>query len=156
MPDEPARPVPGAAGVARRALADIVRDAVLGSYGVTSLAEPNRLARLRAALRLGSSAVRVNLRPDVHVDVWVTVAFGLPVAEVARQVDSAVRYGLQRAIGRPVGPIGVHVQGLAGGPFRSPAPPPDELADPLADRQAVEPPAAGPEAPAAPSDEETA
>ena len=124
MPDEPARPVPGAAGVARRALVDIVRDAVLGSYGVTSLAEPNRLARLRAALRLGSSAVSVHLRPDVKVDVHVTVAHGLPVAEVARQVDSAVRYGLQRAIGRPVGPITVHVDGLAGGPFRSPAEPP--------------------------------
>jgi hypothetical protein len=52
------------------------------------------------------------------------VAHGLPIAEVARQVDSAIRYGIRRATGREVDRISIRVAGLeremGGGP---PAPP---------------------------------
>ena len=122
MPEEPTRGVPGRAVVARRALSEIVRDAVLGSYGVTGLAEPTLLARCRAWLGLGSRAIRVTLHPTVETEVWLTVAYGVPVAEVARQVDSAVRYGLERALGRGVGPVAIHVQGLGGRPYTSGSP----------------------------------
>ena len=122
MPEEPTRAVPGRAVVARRALSEIVRDAALGSYGVTGLAEPTLLARIRARLGLGSRAIRVTLHPTVATEVWLTVAYGVPVAEVARQVDSAVRYGLQRALGREVGPVTIHVQGMGGRPYSSGSP----------------------------------
>jgi len=124
MPEEPTGAAPGRAVVARRALSEIVRDAALGSYGVTGLAEPTLLARLRARLGLGSRAIRVTLHPTVTTEVWLTVAYGVPVAEVARQVDSAVRYGLERALARAVGPVTVHVQGLGGRPFAPGVPTP--------------------------------
>ena len=120
MPEEPTRAVPGRAVVARRALSEIVRDAALGSYGVTGLAEPTLLARCRARLGLGSRAIRVTLHPTVSTEVWLTVAYGVPVAEVARQVDSAVRYRLERALAREVGPVSIHVQGLSSRRFASP------------------------------------
>jgi uncharacterized alkaline shock family protein YloU len=122
MPEEPTRAVPGRAVVARRALSEIIRDAALGSYGVTGLAEPTLLARVRARLGLGSRAIHVAIHPTVTADVWLTIAYGVPVAEVARQVDSAVRYGLERALGREVGAVAIHVQGLGGRPFASGAP----------------------------------
>lgn len=122
MPDESSRLVAGRAVVARRALREIVRDAVLGSYGVTGLAEPTLRARLNARLGLGSRAIRVTVRPAVTAEVWLSVAYGVPVAEVARQVDSAVRYALERAIGRPIGAVAIHVQGLAGRPCIAGAP----------------------------------
>lgn len=122
MPEEPTRAVRGRAVVARRALAEIVRDAVLGSYGVTGLAEPTLLARCRARLGLGSRAIRVTLHPTIATEVWLTVAYGVPVAEVARQVESAVRYGLERALGREVGAVGIHVEGLGNRPDMSTSP----------------------------------
>jgi uncharacterized alkaline shock family protein YloU len=122
MPEEPTRAVPGRAVVARRALSEIVRDAALGSYGVTGLAEPTLLARFRARLGLGSRAIRVTVHPTVETEIWLTVAYGVPVAEVARQVDSAVRYGLERALGREVGPVAIHVQGVGGRPYSSGSP----------------------------------
>ena len=116
MPAEPPRrDVPGRALVTRRALEEIVRAAVLGSYGVTGLAES-----LRGRLGLGRRPLRVGLRPEVTVDVHLTIAHGLPVAEVARQVDSAIRYGLRRALGREIGSVTIHVDGLVGGPFMTP------------------------------------
>jgi hypothetical protein len=35
----------------------------------------------------------------LRLDLFITVAFGVPVAEVARQVDSAVRYSLRHYVG---------------------------------------------------------
>ncbi len=116
MPDAPPHPaVPGQALVSRRALVEIVRTAVLGSYGVMGLGE-SFLGRLG----LGRAPIRVRIRPDVAVDVRLTIAYGLPVAEVARQVDSAIRYALRRALGRDVGAVTIHVEGLATGPFTTP------------------------------------
>lgn len=138
MPEEPTRAVPGRAVVARRALGEIVRDAALGSYGVTGLAEPTLLARCRARLGLGSRAIRVTLHPTVSTEVWLTVAYGVPVAEVARQVDSAVRYRLERALAREVGPVSVHVQSLSSRRFA--APPPVPTPPPAVTATRVDPP----------------
>jgi uncharacterized alkaline shock family protein YloU len=116
MPDAPSRPtVPGRSLVAQRALAEIVRTAVLGSYGVTGLAEP-----FLRRVGLGEPAIRVRVKPEVAVEVRLTIAYGLPVAEVARQVDSAIRYALGRALEREIGPVRIHVAGLATGPFSTP------------------------------------
>ena len=116
MLDAPWRPVvPGRGLVTQRALREIVRAAVLGSYGVTGLAEP-----FLRRLRLGEPAIRVSIQPEVAVDVRLTIAYGLPVAEVARQVDSAIRYALRRALDREIGAVRIHVAGLASGPFSTP------------------------------------
>ncbi len=115
MPEPPVhRLVPGRALVTRRAITEIVQAAVLGSYGVTGLARslPNRLGIGRP--------IRIALEPDVAVEVRLTIAHGLPVAEVARQVDSAVRYGLRRALGREIGRVTIRIAGLDGGPFTTP------------------------------------
>jgi uncharacterized alkaline shock family protein YloU len=116
MPDPPSRPaVPGRSLVTRRALVEIVRTAVLGSYGVTGLAEP-----FLRHLGLGQRAIRVGIGPEVTVVVRLRIAYGLPVAEVVRQVDSAIRYALRRALDREIGAVRIHVVGLATGPFSTP------------------------------------
>jgi len=126
MPDAPPRPtVLGRGLVTRRALAEIVRTAVLGSYGVTGLAEP-----FLRRLRLGEPAIRVSIQQEIAVDVRLMIASGLPVAEVARQVDSAIRYALRRALGREVGAVRIHVAGLASGPFNTPGAGAPGAADP--------------------------
>jgi uncharacterized alkaline shock family protein YloU len=98
--------------VTRRALEDIVSTATLGSYGVTGFSR-GPLARLLAWLGVGQRGLVV--RSDermIEVELDITVALGVPVAEVARQVDSAVRYAIRRALDRDVGRIVIHVDGL--------------------------------------------
>ncbi len=123
MPERHAlHPAPGRAVVRRRAIEEIVRTAVLGSYGVTSLSAPSLLERIRGLLGTAQPGIRVGLAPEPSVDIWVTVAYGVPVAEVARQVDSAVRYSLRRALGRDVGRVAIHVDGLSSGPYATSGP----------------------------------
>ena len=46
------------------------------------------------------------------IELDLTVAHGVPVAEVARQVDSAVRYAVRRALEIEVDRLTIHVDGL--------------------------------------------
>lgn len=116
------RSVRGRSLVTHRALIDIVRGAVLGSYGVAGFADDGPLGRVRRHLGLIEPGIRISTSPTFAVDLRLTVARGLPIAEVARQVESAVRYGLQRALDREVDRIQIHIGGLRFEP--APARPP--------------------------------
>jgi uncharacterized alkaline shock family protein YloU len=116
---------------------DLIRAAALGSYGVTGFAA-DPIARLLGRLGFGQPGIGLRLDAGLEIELDVTVAYGVPVAEVARQVDSAVRYAIRRGLGRDVARLTIHVDGLrvaAGGtpPTIIPADPsairPRDLAD---------------------------
>ena len=107
----PERPAPGRAVVTRRAVTDIVRAAVLGSYGVAGFATPNPWGHVVRRLGFGEPGIRVEL-DELGVELHLRVAYGLPVAEVARQVESAVRYALGRDLGREPSAVAIHIDGL--------------------------------------------
>ena len=67
----------------------------------------------------GSSTAIVGT--GLTVDLDLTVAYGVPVAEVARQVDSAVRYAISRALETDVDRLTIHVDGLRYQPGDLPA-----------------------------------
>ncbi len=119
----PTHPAPGRSLVTRRAVLDIVRAAVLGSYGVTGFAV-TPWARLLGTLGLAQPGIRLDLRRGLAVDLALQVAYGLPVAEVARQVDSAVRYAVRRSLGRDLNRLTIHVRGLSLQPGSVPPGPP--------------------------------
>jgi uncharacterized alkaline shock family protein YloU len=95
-----AEPIPGRSLVTKRAVRELVRTAVLSVYGVSGFAGGGRLGRLLDRAGFGNPGCRVSTTPALAVDLDLLVAYGLPVAEVARQVESAVSYTLRHAIGR--------------------------------------------------------
>ncbi|MFL5757857.1 MAG: Asp23/Gls24 family envelope stress response protein [Chloroflexota bacterium] len=105
-------PIPGKALVTRRALRDVVRAAAQDAYGVTGFAGGGPIGRLRERLGLGHRGVRVTVDRGLVVELQLTIAYGLPIAEVARQVDASVRYALRRAIGREPDRVSIRVAGL--------------------------------------------
>jgi uncharacterized alkaline shock family protein YloU len=105
------RPTPGRSLVTGRAVADIVRAATLGSYGVSALAG-GPVARLLGRLGLAQPGLTVRVDDGIEIELDLEIALGVPVAEVARQVDSAIRYAVRAALGRDVGRIVIHVDGL--------------------------------------------
>ena len=66
-----------------------------------------RLLGPRSASR--TPGCRVAVEPELTVDLDLTVAYGLPVAEVARQVESAVRYTLRHALGREPDRVAIRI-----------------------------------------------
>lgn len=125
MPDDR---LPGQALATRRAVTDIVRTVTLGSYGVVALGG-SALARWLGALTGRPAGIRVSLAGGaIAIDLRLRVAHGVPIAEVARQVDSAVRFAIRRALRREVGRLTIRIAGLevrpASLPPRPPAPTP--------------------------------
>ena len=98
--------------VTRRAIVDIVRTAVQGSYGVTGFSDPSFGRRLLRWVGLDRPGIRLTTEDGLRLDLFINVAFGVPVAEVARQVDSAVRYSLRHYVGTEVAALTIHVDGL--------------------------------------------
>ncbi len=112
MPTDPTSPTPGRSLVSRRAVVDIVRSATLGSYGVIGFAGGGLIGRLGERLGLAPRGLHVRLSDGLTIELDLIVAHNLPIAEVARQVDSAVRYALRKALDREVDRLIIHVDGL--------------------------------------------
>jgi uncharacterized alkaline shock family protein YloU len=120
----PDQAIGGRALVTRRAVIDIVRSVTLGSYGVAGFAGSSvdrvlgwierRPGGLRVSVAGGSLSIRLHLR----------VAHGLPVAEVARQVDHAVRHAIRQALGREIDRLTIRVAHLELHPGGEPPHPP--------------------------------
>jgi uncharacterized alkaline shock family protein YloU len=103
---------PGRSLVTRRAIIDIVRDTTLNSYGVIGFSS-SRIERLLERLGFAQPGIDVRLAGGLSIGLDLTVAYGVPIAEVARQVDSAVRYGIRRTLSREVDRLTIHVDGVA-------------------------------------------
>jgi hypothetical protein len=56
--------------------------------------------------------VRIRLGPPLTVDLYLAVARGVPVAEVAHNVEAAVRYGVTRALDREIDALAIHIDRL--------------------------------------------
>ena len=116
--------VPGQALATRRAVTDIVRTVTLGSYGVVDLGGAAAWRWLGTLLGR-PSGIRVSLAGgQIAIDLRLRVAHGVPIAEVARQVDSAVRFAIRRALRREVDRLTIRVAGLAVRPASQPPRPP--------------------------------
>jgi uncharacterized alkaline shock family protein YloU len=126
----PERSTAGTSIVTRRAIVDIVRTAVQSSYGVSGFSDPSFGRRLLRWVGLDRPGIKLTTEGGLALDLYLNVAFGVPVAEVARQVDSAVRYSLRRIIGVEVAVLAIHIDGLRIQPM--PAGPVPEPLDPAA------------------------
>ena len=98
-------------------MVDIVRAATLGSYGVVGLTGGGPAGWLAERLGLAPRGIHVTVGDGLTIELDLVVGHGLPVAEVARQVDSAVRYEIRQALGRDVERLTIHVGGLRVVPF---------------------------------------
>ena len=133
-----ADPMPGRSLITRRAMRDLVRNATLCVYGVSGFAGGGVIGRLLDRLGLAHPGLRIHSEGELVVDLNLAVAYGLPVAEVARQVEASVRYAIANAMGREPDRISIrigrlrHEQGLAPAPHET-APAGEPRASDLAD-----------------------
>jgi len=106
------QPPDGRIEVSSRAIARIAQAAALESYGVVGLSQRLRqwLGRLLGwpGIHRGIE-VRFNNR-QVIIDLYVVVAYGTRISEVAENVAERVRFTVERALGLPLVQVNVNVQ----------------------------------------------
>ena len=111
--------------VGPRTIGELARQAAASSYGVVRVAGPRWYHGLLARLGRGTSGVRVSTEPRLRIQLFLRLAPGVPVAQVTSNVEKAVRYIIQRDVGRSVDELAIHVGGASrsggGGSQGSPA-----------------------------------
>jgi uncharacterized alkaline shock family protein YloU len=101
--------------VAPRAIATIAARSVGQSYGVVGMAPHTLREGMAQVLRQEDAHRGVDVRigdENIAIDLYVILEYGTRISEVARNVQENVRYAVERALGMPIGPVNVRVQGL--------------------------------------------
>lgn len=115
-PPAPAADKLGKVEVSPEAIATIAAQAVIEkAYGVVGLAS-RRLRNGRAEMLRPEhyhDGIQIRFEGDqIILDLYVIVAYGIRVSEVAHNIMSNVKFEVERHLGRPVAEVNVNVQGL--------------------------------------------
>jgi len=102
--------IPGHALVTRRVIAEEVRRVALSSYGVVGIGGRGPATALFGQLTRSVPGVRVSTTPELDIDVYLSIALGLPVAQVAQNVADQIRYALRTSLGREPAAVRIHVE----------------------------------------------
>jgi len=104
----------GGIHISPNAVADIVYNALLESYGVVGLA-PKNLADgiVKSITRDPSRGVIVEYNgEDIDIEIHIIVEYGTRIYSVAESVKNTVRFHVEKALGLKVNSVSVHVAGL--------------------------------------------
>jgi uncharacterized alkaline shock family protein YloU len=114
--NSPGAAVPGGrVEVADSAIITIVRETVIGSYGIVDLAPRSLGSSLVHRLGFGNETRGIEVSvdgPRVAIEVSVVVEYGLPIFTVASNVMQTVTFHVERTLGMNVEHVNVNVDGL--------------------------------------------
>ena len=97
------------------AVAAIAGHAALGCYGVMGMAARGLRQGMAERLRRENVHRGVEVREvddALAIDVYVVVQYGTRITEVAHNLQQAVKFEVERAVGMPVTEVNVFVQGV--------------------------------------------
>ncbi len=97
------------------AIASLASQAVLECYGVVGMATKDLASGIVEILQPASHRRGVDVQissSQIVVDLYVVIEYGTRIATVARNIQSAVKYTLEKVLGVPVSAVNIHVQDL--------------------------------------------
>ena len=97
------------------AIASLASQAVLECYGVVGMATKDLARGLVQILQPSSHrrGVVVDIDDDrIVIDLYVVIEYGTRITAVAQNIQSVVKYTVEKALGVPVVAVNVHVQDL--------------------------------------------
>jgi uncharacterized alkaline shock family protein YloU len=101
--------------VSPTAIASLASQAVLECYGVVGMATKDLASGIVEILAPASHRRGVDINVDsgcIVIDLYVVIEYGTPIATIARNIQSVVKYSVERALSQRVDAVNVHVQDL--------------------------------------------
>jgi uncharacterized alkaline shock family protein YloU len=101
--------------VSPTAIASIASQAVLECYGVVGMATKDLASGIVEVLQPASHRRGVDVQIGdnlIVVDLYVVIEYGTRIATVAQNIQSVVKYTVEKALGVPVVAVNIHVQDL--------------------------------------------
>lgn len=106
----------GIIDVTKEVVATIAGGAAVDCYGIVGMASKKQLKDGISEL-LGKENFQrgVVIREDgeqVHIDMYIIVSYGTKISEVAHNVQTKVKYQLEKMLGLDVDSVNIFVQGV--------------------------------------------
>ncbi|CUA80151.1 Asp23/Gls24 family envelope stress response protein [Anoxybacillus suryakundensis] len=106
----------GRVEISNDVIAAIAGGAAVDCYGIVGMASKNQLKDgIAEILRRENFAKGIVVRQEndeVHIDLYVIVSYGTKISEVAHNVQTKVKYTLDKTLGLSVHSINIYVQGV--------------------------------------------
>jgi len=106
----------GRIDISNDVVAQIAGGEAIECYGIVGMASKHQIRDgLTDILRKENFAKGVIVRQegeDLHIDMYVIISYGTKISEVAYQVQSKVKYTLDKTLGMAVNSVNIYVQGV--------------------------------------------
>ncbi|RDI47500.1 Asp23/Gls24 family envelope stress response protein [Falsibacillus pallidus] len=106
----------GQIDISNEVIATIAGGAAIDCYGIVGMASKNQIKDgLTEILRKENFTRGVIVRQvndEVHIDMYIIVSYGTKISEVAHNVQSKVKYTLDKTVGLSVESVNIFVQGV--------------------------------------------
>ncbi|WP_174733888.1 Asp23/Gls24 family envelope stress response protein [Mesobacillus harenae] len=107
----------GQIDISNDVIATIAGGAAVDCYGIVGMASKHQIKDgltdiLRRENFTRGVIVRQENEEDVHIDMYIIVSYGTKISEVAHNVQSKVRYTLDKTVGLAVESVNIYVQGV--------------------------------------------
>lgn len=106
----------GQIDISNEVIATIAGGAAVDCYGIVGMASKHQLKDgLTEILRRENFTRGVIVRQDndeVHIDMYIIVSYGTKISEIAHNVQSKVKYTLDKTVGLAVDSVNIYVQGV--------------------------------------------
>ncbi|WP_394232568.1 Asp23/Gls24 family envelope stress response protein [Niallia oryzisoli] len=106
----------GQIDISNDVVATIAGGAAVDCYGIVGMASKNQIKDgLTDILRKENFTRGVIVRQEeekVHIDMYIIVSYGTKISEIAHNVQSKVKYTLDKTVGLAVDTVNIYVQGV--------------------------------------------
>ena len=106
----------GQIDISNEVIAIIAGGAAIDCYGIVGMASKNQIKDgLTDILRKENFTRGVIVRQEedlVHIDMYIIVSYGTKISEIAHNVQSKVKYTLDKTVGLAVDTVNIFVQGV--------------------------------------------
>ena len=106
----------GQIDISNEVIATIAGGAAIDCYGIVGMASKQQLKDgITDILRKENFTRGVIVRQEneeVHIDMYIIVSYGTKISEVAHNVQSKVKYTLEKTVGLAVDSVNIFVQGV--------------------------------------------
>ncbi|UOR12771.1 Asp23/Gls24 family envelope stress response protein [Halobacillus amylolyticus] len=102
--------------ISNEVISTVAGGAAVECYGIVGMASKNQLRDgIAEMLRRENFSRGVVVRQEeekLHIDMYIIVSYGTKISEVAHNVQSQVKYTLNKTVGLSVSSVNIFIQGV--------------------------------------------
>ena len=106
----------GQIDISNDVIATIAGGAAVDCYGIVGMASKNQvkdgLSEILGKENFTRGVIVRQKEQQVHIDMYIIVSYGTKISEIAHNVQSKVKYTLDKTVGLAADTINIYVQGV--------------------------------------------